>query len=460
MKNLRRLLGVSVLGVIFVLPSLSFAAGNFDVTAPNGGQKWVTGKAYAIKWAKGNAGAQVKIQLLKSGKHYQWISKKTKNDGKYAWEVPTTVVTGSAYKIKITSIKNKKVIDVSDKVFSITKRASRGGTDDTDDTDDTDALEVTTPNGGQKWKIGKAYAIKWVVGNGGSYVKIQLYKSGKHYQWISKKTKNDGKYPWKIPSTVKAGSAYKIKITAKTKNSITDSSDKNFTISKSGGGGSGSLKVTVPNGDETWKPNTVHVIKWDKGDAGKFVRIFLLKSTGKRYKTISVKTGNDGKYPWKVPASVATGDYKIRVQAVTDNTLNDDSDSNFKIGDCTRFEPTGGYTIFSYNPGQKFLVTNRSTTSLRDWLHVSCHSLLYCQLSDGWWYVLDDGFYFIPSTGKLCAGNNLILWTTGLPDTVCTITGVTTYSGQLPAARSVLQESTRSSSSSHRMSVQPSRTPK
>ena len=348
MKSLPQLSRLFVFGVIFFLSSLSFAAGNFEVTAPNGGQKWVTGKAYAVKWAKGNAGAQVKIQLLKSGKHYQWISKKTKNDGRYAWEIPTTVVTGSAYKIKITSIKNKKVVDVSDKVFSITKLPSRGDTDDSDDsddTDDTDALEVTTPNGGQKWKIGKKYAIKWVAGNGGSYVKIQLYKSGKHYKWISKKTKNDGKYPWKIPSTVKAGSAYKIKITAKTKNSITDSSDKNFTISKSGGGGSGSLKVTVPNGDETWKPNTVHVIKWDKGDAGKFVRIFLLKSTGKRYKTISVKTGNDGKYPWKVPASVAEGDYKIRVQAVTDNTLNDDSDKKFSIGSVLKIKsPNGGET--------------------------------------------------------------------------------------------------------------------
>ena len=456
MKYLRRLLGVSVFGAIFFLPSLSFAAGNFEVTAPNGGQKWVTGKAYAVKWAKGNAGAQVKIQLLKSGKHYKWISKKTKNDGKYAWEIPTTVVTGSAYKIKITSIKNKKVVDVSDKTFSITKLASRGDTDDTDDTDDSDALEVTTPNGGQKWKVGKKYAIKWVAGNGGSYVKIQLYKSGKHYKWISKKTKNDGKYPWKIPSTVKAGSAYKIKITAKTKNSITDSSDKNFTISKSGGGGSGSLKVTVPNGDETWKPNTVHVIKWDKGDAGKFVRIFLLKKTGKRYKTISVKTGNDGKYPWQVPASVAEGDYKIRVQAVTDNTSNDDSDSKFKIGDCTRFDPTGGWTALNWYPGEKFLVADLSKPSVKDWLHVSCPYTLYYLLSDGWYYIIDDGFYFTPTNGKLCTGDYVTFYTAGFADNVCTITGTSTYSGKLPATRSPLKESTRSPSS-HRMSIEPSR---
>ena len=102
-------------------------ASSFKVTKPNGGQKWTTGKSYAIKWTKVKAGATVKIQLLKSGKHYKWISKKTKNDGKHTWKIPSTVVTNSAYKIKITSIKNKKIFDTSNKTFKITK--SKGGDD-------------------------------------------------------------------------------------------------------------------------------------------------------------------------------------------------------------------------------------------------------------------------------------------------------------------------------------------
>ena len=35
-------------------------------------------------------------------------------------------------------------------------------------------VKATTPNGGQKWTIGKSYAIKWDRGDGGAYVKIQL----------------------------------------------------------------------------------------------------------------------------------------------------------------------------------------------------------------------------------------------------------------------------------------------
>ena len=80
----------------------------FSISVPSGGERWKSGKKYTIKWSKGKAGATVKIQLLKSGKHYKWVAKKTKNDGKHVWKIPTKIATGSAYKIKITSTKNKE----------------------------------------------------------------------------------------------------------------------------------------------------------------------------------------------------------------------------------------------------------------------------------------------------------------------------------------------------------------
>ena len=97
MKRLVSFLLVSVVGLAFVIPiTSSLSAGTLKVTTPNAGQAWTVGKKYVIKWDKGNAGAHVKIQLLKSNKHYKWITKKTKNDGKHPWKVPTSVATGSA----------------------------------------------------------------------------------------------------------------------------------------------------------------------------------------------------------------------------------------------------------------------------------------------------------------------------------------------------------------------------
>jgi hypothetical protein len=88
---------------------------------PNGYQKWKSRKKYVIEWNPGNAGTYVKIQLFKKGNHYRWITKKTRNDGKHAWRVPSSIATSAAYKVKITSTKNKKLTDNSDNNFTITK---------------------------------------------------------------------------------------------------------------------------------------------------------------------------------------------------------------------------------------------------------------------------------------------------------------------------------------------------
>jgi hypothetical protein len=95
--------------------------GSLKVTSPNGKEKWKTKKKYTIKWKKGKAGTYVKIQLLKKGKLYKTIAAKTKNDGKHGWRVPSTLVKSAAYKVKITSTKNKKLTDSSNKNFTITK---------------------------------------------------------------------------------------------------------------------------------------------------------------------------------------------------------------------------------------------------------------------------------------------------------------------------------------------------
>ena len=94
------------------------------------------------------------------------------------------------------------------------------------------ALTLITPNGGQKWRSGDTYTIKWDKANSGGYVKIQLLKSGKPYKTIRAKTRNDGKYRWKIPSSVKSGNKYQIRIVSTKKKTISDSSDKNVTITK------------------------------------------------------------------------------------------------------------------------------------------------------------------------------------------------------------------------------------
>ena len=196
--------------------------GSVRVTQPNGGQKWKTGKSYALKWTHKNAGTHVKIQLLKSNKHYKWVTKKTKNDGKHPWKIPSTVATGKAYKVKITSRTKKTVTDTSNLNFTITKV---GG-----DIDDSTSLEMISPNGRERWKKGTVVSIEWEDGSLGGRVSLTLYKSGKRYLVISSSTPNDGLRRWSIPKNLATSSAYKIKVQSKTKASKYDYSDRNFTV--------------------------------------------------------------------------------------------------------------------------------------------------------------------------------------------------------------------------------------
>ena len=93
-----------------------------------------------------------------------------------------------------------------------------------------ESLTLISPNSKQKLVKGEAYTIKWDNVRAGSHVKIQLLKAGKPYKTIRAKTNNDGKYRWKIPSSVKSGNGYQIKITAMTKTATSDSSDTRFKI--------------------------------------------------------------------------------------------------------------------------------------------------------------------------------------------------------------------------------------
>ena len=139
-----------------------------------------------------------------------------KNFGNCTWQVPDKAPEGT-YRISIANKGTSFKKGLKSAQFSIGSKAGK--------------LRVMVPSSGkQKWKAGKTHTIRWVKGDGGANVKIQLLRSDKHYKWVSKKTKNDGKYPWKVPGTVKTGNKYKIKITSSKDKKVTDSSDKAFTI--------------------------------------------------------------------------------------------------------------------------------------------------------------------------------------------------------------------------------------
>ena len=95
------------------------------------------------RWSyTGSPGSLVKIVLLKGGSEVGTINASTSigsgGTGSYAWPISTTGTTGGDYKVKVQSISQPAINDMSNTNFTL---APAGTT--------TPSITVTLPNGGE-----------------------------------------------------------------------------------------------------------------------------------------------------------------------------------------------------------------------------------------------------------------------------------------------------------------------
>jgi len=480
---MKRLIASAVLlSAILVVPtsfvgmsSTALAAGTLTVDWPeNDIDRYVAGMSYFIKWTPGNAGATVKIELLKAGKRTKWITKKTANDGEFIWKIPTSVKKHSKYKIKITSTKNSSIYDSGDNTFTILGASNwwkdnfslkvgglysvlyTGIEDDGTGTWRNFMVHANNPNVPSAVKIvnkknghpvrkgkqsirfevrpgqcggadcseenqservelaankaedvGKNYWYAWSVyfknfrpidpvsatvgqfriGRVDTAIEFTTFLASSNgldvYFTIDRKTKFYSVVPFSklsnkwhdilINAKWSTGSDGffkvwwngKLQVNHKGRNVIDRKNDRMFRFGLYRSNlyrvasnkithivyydelvrgsscedvsqfmtcpGGSSLKVTSPNGKEKWKTKKKYTIKWKKGKAGTYVKIQLLKK-GKLYRTIAAKTKNDGKHAWRVPSTlVKSAAYKVKITSTKNKKLTDSSNKNFTI---------------------------------------------------------------------------------------------------------------------------------
>ena len=197
---------------------------SITVKTPNGGEARTRGTTTTIQWTyTGQPGAAVALALYDNGVFVSTISSSAPigsgGAGSYSWNIPATLPTGSLYQIGIVSTADPAYADMSDGFFSVAAPVPP-------------SIVVVAPNGGERWARGTSQRISWgFAGSPGTYVKIELLKSGQVVSRLSSKTKTAaGAYIWRIPTRQAAGADYTIRITSTANGAYLDTSDGPFAI--------------------------------------------------------------------------------------------------------------------------------------------------------------------------------------------------------------------------------------
>lgn len=168
------------------------------VITPNGNEEWTIGTEHIIEW-EDNIDENVKIDLLKNSNVISNITSTTLSDGSYSWPIPESLEASNNYKIKITSIEDASINDISNSTFNLKEQGT---------------ITVTTPNSNTVWTMGQYNVpINWETGDLGGTVTIQMYKGENKLGTLIPDAPNNGSYTgYSVQTTLQEGEDYRVKI--------------------------------------------------------------------------------------------------------------------------------------------------------------------------------------------------------------------------------------------------------
>ncbi len=175
------------------------------------------------------------------------------------------------------------------------------------------------PLGGETWKQGGSYNIRWTYPLAGP-MRISLRVGSLPVLAITNSTPNDGSFWWKVPATLAPGPNYRILVDEGYYGDLSG----DVTIERA-------HLVTYPsNAGVSWQKGQSYKIQW-QGFGGSHVKIQLYRA-GSLNRLIAWAAPNCGSYWWKVPASQATGtNFKIKITGESKSVVYDFSDKNFTV---------------------------------------------------------------------------------------------------------------------------------
>ena len=306
--------------------NLSVEGTFINVVSPNGGEILEAGSTNQVTW-NSNVGGVVNIDLWKSDALNSRIASNVSNansTNSYNWTIPTTL-SGSTFKIRITSINITGIESSSYKPFTITSMSSK--------------LALSYPYGGEYILAGSSTVTWNTTAASTDTVKIELYQSDVLNSTIAPAAPNSGSFTWTVPAAANLkGNTFKVRLTLNSDGVSTSQSASTFTINEL------YLMLTVPDGGESWAQGETKQILWKTNIPSTEKLNLTLLDSGATVATIGDSISNTGYYNWTIPTTYSGSNYKVKIIRVSDNSFNDTSSAVFSIyaPAVTVVAPNGG----------------------------------------------------------------------------------------------------------------------
>lgn len=275
------------------------------VSSPNGGELWESGSTHEITWVSKDV-ERISIEYsIDNGSTWNVLSGNVDATLKsYIWTLPQT--KSASCKVRLTDVSNASHVDASNGIFTISPPF----------------VQVTAPNGGERWASGSAHAITWVA-LGASRVKLEYsVNGGNSWQFINAVEAASGMYSWTVPQVESPECL--VRVTDAAVSERTDMGDAVFSIKKP------YITVTAPNGGENWTAGQMQTITWES-DGVEHITVEYSVDGGLSWNQIAKNIdASSHSYSWW-PLGVQTMLGLVRITNSENADISDMSDIVFSI---------------------------------------------------------------------------------------------------------------------------------
>ncbi|HPN38799.1 MAG TPA: hypothetical protein PL041_10370, partial [Melioribacteraceae bacterium] len=251
-----------------------FSIANIIVNSPNGSEVYQVGKNLPINWTSWNVD-YVQLQYsYDNGITWNNINGSiSSSEGQYNSYVLPDIPSTQAL-IRVVDNADNSISDKSDNTFKVLR------------------LNLTSPDGGESYKIGTSKTISW-SSSGIPLIDIK-YSIDNGINWlpiVSNYIAATGSYNWLVPNL--PTSNLKIKIYDITNTFISDSSSNPLTL--------GTITVSQPTSGEVLRANSVKTIMWTASPGINAVKLEFSPDNGTSWEVIENSIpANPGSYNWIV----------------------------------------------------------------------------------------------------------------------------------------------------------------